>query len=253
VIVTTALDLIKLAQKMAGMLAVGQTPLAEDSNDALLLLNSMLASWTQNRWLVYHLNDVFVPATGAISYTVGPAGDFNIVRPDRIESIYVRLQRGVGTSIDYPLQQIETYEEYADIGYKSLRSFPSIAFYDSDFPLGKLYIWPIPNPQFDIHMLVKEILPHDLALTDQIMLPPEYHEAILYNLCGRICLLYQLQVEPGVVALARAALNTIKVANHRVPELKMPAGLLRRGGAWSGHGTGSSGNGIFQLDEDVLG
>ena len=61
----TAGSIINLALKMAGVLGVGQTASAEDSNDALTLLNQMLAQWQRQRWLVYSLDDVSFTATGA--------------------------------------------------------------------------------------------------------------------------------------------------------------------------------------------
>lgn len=91
VVTATAGDLCKLALKLAGVLAAGQEMAAEDSNDALTVLNSFLASWTQNRWLIYHLKDVACASTGAKNYTVGPGGDFDTARPDSLETAYVRL------------------------------------------------------------------------------------------------------------------------------------------------------------------
>lgn len=40
-----ASSIINLALKMAGVLGIGQTASAEDSNDALTLMNAMLAQW----------------------------------------------------------------------------------------------------------------------------------------------------------------------------------------------------------------
>jgi len=61
----TASSIINLTLKMAGVLGIGQTASAEDANDALTLLNAMLAQWQRKRWLVYSLDDVSFPATGA--------------------------------------------------------------------------------------------------------------------------------------------------------------------------------------------
>lgn len=87
----TVSDLIELALKEAHVVGVGQTPLSEDVNDALRLLNYMMAQWNRKRWLIYQLVDLVVNATGAESYTVGPGGDFQMaVRPDRIEKAFFR-------------------------------------------------------------------------------------------------------------------------------------------------------------------
>ena len=104
---TTALDIITLAFKDAGILGVGQSLLAEDVNDALIRLNMMISQWRVKRWLVWHLVDRSVVSTGAQSYTVGPGGDINVtVRPDKLERAFFRmLPGGSGTqAVDYPLQ-----------------------------------------------------------------------------------------------------------------------------------------------------
>ena len=71
---TTALDILNLAFKDAGILGVGQTLLDEDSNDGLTRMNMMIAQWRVKRWMVWHLVDKSVVSTGAQSYTVGQIG-----------------------------------------------------------------------------------------------------------------------------------------------------------------------------------
>jgi len=48
----TAGDLIAFALRAGGIVGVGQTPAAEDSNDGLTMLNMLLSEWQVNRWLV---------------------------------------------------------------------------------------------------------------------------------------------------------------------------------------------------------
>lgn len=252
-------DLIKLALKAAGVLAVGQTPLFEDANDALVLLNGMLSLWNQNRWLVFHLVDVAALSTGAMSYSVGTGGAFNVTRPDRIESGYARLRQVPNNAgaLDFPLYKIDTYEEYASISLKSLPAFPGAYFYDPTMPMGTVYFYPVPNANFQMHIVVKDVLQRFNALTDVILLPPEYYEAIFWNFVGRLQLTYQLPVSAGVAALAKAALNTVSIANHRVPDLRLPPGLGRSSGGSSGRNIGVITEGIasntFTLNQSVLG
>jgi hypothetical protein len=241
---------------MAGVLAVSQTPSAEDANDALMLLNGIIASWQQNRWMIYHLVDIaYQSSIEQQSYTVGIGADFNVTRPDRIESAYMRLPQTLAGNnpVDYPLAIVETYEEYSAIALKKLQSFPCMAFYDAAIPYGNLYIWPIPSQMIEIHIILKETLQQFPTLTTSFVLPPEYFEAILYNLTARIQLMYQLPVNPGVIALARASMNNISVANHRVATLMMPTGITRVGGGWPLHGVGGVYEGTFTLNETGLG
>lgn len=220
---TTARDLILLTLKEAGALGVGQTALAEDTTDAMRILNAMLAQWQRRRWLIPSLTDVSLPATGAVSYTVGLGGNFNIPRPDKIQYAYARQTvPSQPNLIDYPLGQIFSRENYSQISLKTLNSFPSYFFYDAHWPLANLYVWPVPSSNFDIHLVIKDTLQSFANLTDTVTLPPEYEEAIRYNLAVRLRPLYQLPPDPTLTSLAKVSLNTIKNANAQVPTLDVP-------------------------------
>jgi hypothetical protein len=227
----TPLDIITLALKKAGVVGVGQTPEAEDTNDAFSDLNMMLGQWSRRRWLVFHLVDVARVSTGAASYTVGPGGDFNVARPDRIESAYVRsLQQAAPNRPDYPLSVVTSMEDYAAIGLKSIVGFPRMVFLDSGFPTGTLYPWPIPTiGLYEIHLLFKADLAGFAALTDDVNLPPEYQEAIVYNLVVRLAASYKITPDPVVVAIAKSSLNTVRNSNVQIATLKLPDDLVRSG------------------------
>jgi hypothetical protein len=96
-------DLVNLAFKDAGVFGTGQTPSTDDQTDALRRVNQMISQWNKRRWLVYHLIDTAFVCTGAQSYTVGAAGNFNIARPDRLEDAYIRqIVPSSSTPVDFP-------------------------------------------------------------------------------------------------------------------------------------------------------
>jgi hypothetical protein len=225
----TPLTLITQALKKAGVVGVGQTPEAEDTNDAFSDLNMMLGQWSRRRYLVFHLVDVAKVSTGAMSYTVGPGGDFNVSRPDRVERAYVRsLQQAAPNQPDYPLTVIPSMEDYTTIGLKSIVGFPQRVFLDTNYPLTTLYVWPIPTVGlYEIHLLLKADLPGFTTLTQDINLPPEYQEAILYNLAVRLAASYKMPVDPVVVSIAKSSLNTIRNSNVQIPTLRLPDDLTR--------------------------
>lgn len=227
---TLASDLISLALTDSGVLGVGQTAQTQDLNDALRRLNMMLGQWTQRRWLVYHLVDTSKVCTGAQSYTVGTGGDFNITRPAAIEGAYIRqVAPASPTPVDYWLGQIMSREDYSQLALKSLAaSPPDRFFYDSDFPNGRIYPWPIPSSSWELHILTRAVLQQFAALTDTVNLPPEYEEAIYTNLMVRLRAAYQFKADPVMVGLAKAALNTVRRANFQIGALGLPA-TLRRG------------------------
>ncbi len=223
----TPRQICTLALKMCGALGVGQTALAEDTNDTFTLLNMMLGQWSQKRWLVYHLIDVTAPISANGTITLGAGGTINTPRPDRIEAAFARYAIGSGP-IDYPLEIIESRADWNAIGLKGMTGLPSAVFYDSGYPLGTVYVFPQPAVLYEIHLSLKQALPSFGNLSDDLNLPPEYEEAILYNLAVRLFPMYGLSPRADVVTLAKVSLNTIRNSNTQIANLRMPAGLPGR-------------------------
>lgn len=227
----TALDVITQSLKKAGILGVGQTALAEDTNDAFYDLNDMIAQWARKRWLMWHLLDVPLVSTGAMSYTVGIGGDFNTPRPDRLEAAFFRqIVPSQPNQIDYPLELIESREAYNNIALKSLMTFPTSIFYDAAYPLGTVYPWPVPQATiYEIHLTLKDTLAQFATLTTVINMPPEFVAAMKFNLALRLRQSYQLPPDLALVALAKDSLAVIRSANTQIPTLNMPSDLIRGG------------------------
>lgn len=236
----TPASLIVLALKLVGVLGVGQTPAPEDMADAFLQMQMMLAQWQQRRWLVYHLVDTSITSTGALSYTVGTGGDFSVLRPAQINAGFFRQINGP-QAVDFPMEFIWSREDYDRVTLKSQVSFPRFVYYDGGYPLGTLYPSPIPTGgAFQIHITTKADLGALTSLTQTLNLPPEYSEAILYNLAARLFPMYSRPPDPAVVGLARAALETLRNANAQIPSLQLPAGLPGRGGWYNPYSDQSS-------------
>lgn len=225
----TVNDVLLLALKKAGVLGVGQNAQAEDITDAFKETNYLLAQWNRKRWLVYNLTDTAITSTGAQFYTVGTGGDFNIPRIDRLEAGYFRLLNTSGQNeVDYSLEILEAYEDYARIQLKQLTTWPSYIFLDSNYPLGKVYFWPIPpTTQYQLHIVTKNVLPAFTTLSQEINLPPEYEMALLYNAAVRLRISYQMPADPALIGLAQDALNVIRGANAQVPRVTLPTRLVR--------------------------
>lgn len=233
---TTPLKIINAALKKALVLGVGQTSLAEDVNDAFDDLNDMLAQWQRKRWLVYHLVDYEHVGTGALFYTVGPGQDFDInPRPDKIESAFFRqLVTSNPYQVDYPLSIIEAREDYNLIALKQLQSFPQYVFYDSGFPVAKVYPWPlIQSDIYSLHITVKATLGQFTDLAQVIELPLEYFAALKFNLAVRLKQAYGLGSDPVLIGLAKDALNVIRNANLQIPRLQVPKELIRPSGIYN--------------------
>ena len=78
----TAGEQINRALRLLGVLAEGETPSADMSNDALTALDQMIDSWNTERLSVFATQDqIFTWPAGEIKRTLGPSGNFAGLRP----------------------------------------------------------------------------------------------------------------------------------------------------------------------------
>ena len=241
----TAQQLIFLALRMAGRITDTQSvsDTSKDVDDAFSLLVMMLGQWQRKRWLIWNEQEVSVVSTGANFYTIGPGPgtDFITARPDKIHAAWCRMQPFSGPNpVDIHLSIIEAKEDWAGITIKDLKSLPAAVFYDSSFPVGRVYFWPVPSAaHYEMHLVVKATLPIPATVTDTIALPPEYLDAVVNNLACRLIVANGGNISPFLMGQAKASLETIKLANSQIPLLSMPAALIRRRGdasSWVGQG-----------------
>lgn len=228
---TTLRDLCNQALKDSGYLGVGQVALGEDINDAWTRCQWMLQEWERKRWLVYHLVNLGKTSTGAQSYTVGPGGDFDTgvgsVRPARLEKAFLRqLQNSPPNQIDFPLEILQSREDYDMIALKSLISFPAAVFLDTGWPLATLYCYPVAQAGiYAIRISIMAQLPSSFAnLSEVITLPFEYYSAIVSNLAIRLRARFNIGTYPGdqLPLIARSTLNTLRGANTQIARLTLP-------------------------------
>jgi hypothetical protein len=226
---TTPVELINLALKKIGVLGVGQTASDEDVSDAFKQLNMMMAQWSVKRNVVYQIVDVPCTATGAQTYTVGIGGDFDTPRPSKLFGAYCRQINNPGLPIDYPLELLQSINDYSMVSTKTMASMASLVWYDPQMPQGVLHVWPVAGAGYELHILALRPLGRFPSPYDDITLPEVYEEALMYNLAGRLYSDYGLQPNPVVIALASASLATVRQSNLQVAKLQMPAALVAGG------------------------
>lgn len=235
---TTPARIINLALKDAGVLGIGQTANPEDTSDALDTLNFMITQWRRKRWLIYVLETFSVVSTGAASYTVGAGGTINTGagtgRPDRIESAFMRQLTGSPQPVDTPLQPLFAREDYNRIAIKALNnSFSQFFYYETSWPLGVFYPWPIGNTSiYSYFISVKKALAQitPAQINTDYSIPDEYVAALRYNLADRTISSYPgLAPNSKITGLAKDALNVLRSANFQIGRLQMPTELVRPG------------------------
>ena len=221
-------EIFALALRDSGVAGQGQTPNAQMTQDAVLRCQMMIAQWTRRRWLVYHLIDISTPMTGALNYTLGPGQTFNVPRTDQIDAAYIRQINPAAqpNQPDWPVEILKSYEDYSRITLKQLSAGPSYyLFYDSGWPTGLVYAWPLASSQYELHLVIKADLANVVNLTDDIAFPPEYIEPIYANTVCRTRAAFRLPPDPTFVALAKTGMQTLRSANYQVSNLRMPSAV----------------------------
>lgn len=156
-------------------------------------------------------------------------------RPDKLESAFLRqLQNSQPNEVDYPMEILESREDYNRIRLKSLVSFPSAVFMDSGWPLSQIYPYPVPQGGsiYELHLTIKEQLPCKFAsLATVLNLPDEYYNAILLNLALRLRSKHQIPSYPGdpLIGLAKDSLEVLRGSNTQIAELVIDPMLTRSG------------------------
>lgn len=216
----TAADIINLALKDIEVIGEAETASAETLADALTTMNQMLALWSVSGVNVYTQVETSFTPTGALSYTVGPSGNFNISRPSVIDHVYWR-----SGDIDYPIHILDTFEEYQDITSKTLIGQPIVAFYLPAITQGVLYVYPQPNTG-SLKITTRVKLPVYAAAADTLAIPPEFELAVRSSLAELLSINMGKKLRPDIAALATKTRKIMKRNNLKIKPLEIAHGHL---------------------------
>jgi hypothetical protein len=212
---TTASDIITGAARALGYLGRTEVLSAADATDGLACFNRMLDSWSNESLMSYVLlQRSFSMTAGSQTYTIGSGGTINSTRPYNIISAFVRDTN----ANDYPMRIIPRIE-WDNIGEKNITSqIPDTLFYDSQYPLGIINIFPIPLLNYTVYFNSTTDQVDYTTLTTALSLPVGYERAYIFNLAldmqtmGFPCLLAEKEYM-RLAANAAESKGNIKRAN----------------------------------------
>lgn len=212
--------------RLAGVIGKGEVPDADEAQDGLAALNSMLDSWSIEKLFVYYIVDetlTFVASQQ--TYTMGSGGDLNTTRPTRIEdSCFVRY-----ANIDTPLQIIDE-AAWAGLVAKTVQSnLPMYLFPDMQYPLVRLNFYPTPSTSAAVaHIKSWKQLQQFTTLTDVLALPPGYERAIEFGLSEEFGVEFGIEIPAKVQQIAAKARANIKRINAVEPIMLSEVGYMNR-------------------------
>ena len=221
----TAGDQINRALRLIGMLAEGETPSSETSNDCLVALNQMIDSWNTERLSVFSTQDqVFTWPAGFINRTLGPTGDFVGNRPILLDD--ATYYRDASTNVSYGIKMINQ-QQYDGIAVKTVTStYPQVLFINMTYPDDDMYIYPKPTRDLEWHFVSVEELTQPATLNTVLAFPPGYLRAFTYSLAMEIAPEFGVEPSPQVQRIAMTSKRDLKRINNPDDVMSMPYAIV---------------------------
>ena len=221
----TAGDIINGSLRLLGVLAEGEVPSAETSQDALRAMNQMIDSWNTERLSVFATQDqVFMWPAGQLSRTMGPSGDFVGNRPVLLDD--ATYFRDPGTGVSYGIKFINR-QQYDGIAVKTVTStYPQVIFTNMTFPDIEMFVYPRPTRELEWHFISVEELTQPATLATVLHFPPGYLRAFRYNLACEMAPEFGVEPSSQVRRLAMSSKRNIKRINNPDDIMSMPYSLV---------------------------
>lgn len=197
----TAQTIIKAALRAIGAIATGETPTAAELADGLEAMRFMLRNWSSQNIRLYFTTTDTVAMSGAASYTIGTGGTINTLRPTSI--------RGARTTDN--IVEIVGEDRYRELVVGNSGGACQFLWYSPEYPLGKLYPWPKTSETLYVDSVKPLVDP--TAITSSISFPPEYDDAIKWNLAVRMAPEYGREASQTVASLALSSLHNLETVN----------------------------------------
>lgn len=221
---TTAQDIVNGAIKKIGVMRKNEAPSADESVDALNVLNDLLASWSNESLLCYATVTDTLTINAAASYTIGTGQTLNTVRP-----MWIKAATITQNSVDTPLSVVPEDEFQTQIAYKSSTSNrPLFLTYDNAYPNGLIKLWPQASTTLTLTLQSEKLITSFAALTSTFDMPPGWSHALKLNLAVNLYSDYDIPANPLVVKNAEEAKGNLKRQTMKAHPITYSGGGGRR-------------------------
>lgn len=215
----TARNLIQSSLRKMQVYAPGETMTDADAEEGLNVLNAMLDSWSNESLSCFAINEQNATLiVGQYQYTIGVGGTFNMQRPLRILESPGTCYVTDGNGERYPVAVIPQ-DQWNLIGQiQNVNSnLPNVIFYDPQYPLGIINVFPIPNMSYQLYWDSYLQLSDFSDLDAPVVFPPGYKKAIIDCMAKELWP-YFLKGDPTKTIMEQAAisLGNIKRTNIRI-------------------------------------
>lgn len=238
---TPASQLFYAALRKAGVtLGPGRTPSASQYEEARTECNRMLGGWNIQKLDIFTTQIQLFALGTKKTYTIGkdPVGvltaDFDADRPAKIERANLILPASP-TLVRLPLHVMND-QEWAQIRVQDLpNTIPVQIYNDGNYPFSTIYFWGQPPGGYQFEMFSWQAIQTFQTLTDQVLLPSGYEDAIVLNLAVRLGAMpwpIEKPMSADVVRQAQKAKAAIESRNAPTPRLSTDAPASGKGAGY---------------------
>lgn len=221
----TAYDLVYLALREIGVIALGDSVPDNVMQESLIVLNSLRAEYslTVKNNEVY--DETFYPTVGTMSVSLGTdgvtPGDIP-TRPAKVTQVI--LMNGVN-GVNIPLS-VKPYEQFRTQSLQNLVAVPNTAYIDTEYPYRHVWLYPGLNVGWGIRVMGLKYMTEYESLQDPYFDPPEYFSIMYLSLALRMAPKYGVDLPDGVLAQCKSALKAVR-NNNFATRLKTAANGLK--------------------------
>lgn len=207
----TASEIIKDAHALIGVVDQSLNLSSEELALGQRALNRMIKAWNaKGLWLWTFKEGSFSTVADTQSYSMGSGGDYS-ERPLQITQCR-HVEDSIATEM-FPL----TREEYFRLPDKSTSGKPTNYYYDPQLTTGTLYIWPTDSGANTLKFTYRRPLEDIDSATDDPDFPPEWLDALTYNLAVRLAPFYGVSVSAEVANIAAYGLDELEGFSREDP------------------------------------
>lgn len=213
----TGFELARASLLVLGIVSPGEGLSPDQSQQVLANIRRMIDTWRTQRLLCYveETHD-YLLVSGQQTYTFGPGGNFDTIRPVYIDRIGVVQHRGAQNELELPLYVERSGQSWQAVLNKETRSaWPIKVYIETDYPLAKLKYWPVMNGNVTLYTRIYTFVSiTGLAnLSTNYTFAPGYEEALVYNLAIRLAPEWGVAMPDIVRDLANSRMADVKRTN----------------------------------------
>lgn len=225
-----ASDIIYGALRNISSVTPGEAIEGTEVTNALTVLNQLMAAFSMEWGLInVPTLEAFPLIVGQTSYTIGTGGNFNTVRPD---TIFNQWLYDSSSQIRYPIKQLAD-NQYNAIPLDTIQSIPKAIFYDPQYPLGIIYIYPVAAlTTYTLNIESIKPIAQFSTVTSAMNLPGEYFKTLKLLLADELAPEYGFEITGKLAENIEKARMLMKSRNFRRATASFDAGITgkNRGG-----------------------